>query len=422
MSDASAEALPHGPLTGLRVLDMSRILAGPTCGQLLGDLGADVLKIERPGQGDDTRGWGPPFVKDAAGEDTRESAYYLCANRNKRSVAVDISKPEGVAVIRRLAARSDVLLENYKLGDLARRGLGYADLSADNPGLIYCSITGFGQTGPYAGRAGYDFLIQGMGGIMSVTGEPDRQPMKVGVGIADVMTGMYASSAILAALRAREVTGRGQHVDLALFDSQIAWLINQGLAYLTDGAIPMRRGNAHPTIVPYETFPAADGWFILAVGNDSQFRKFCEAAGRPELAADPAFATNAARVRNRETLVPLLREITATRTQADWMAALEAAHVPCGPVNDIAQAFDDPQAVHRGARIRMEHPTAAGGTVDLIGNPIRLSETPVAYRRAPPTIGQHTGEALREAGFSEAELRALAAAGAVAGEDLATEA
>ena len=418
MSDAEAEALPHGPLTGLRVLDMSRILAGPTCGQLLGDLGADVLKIERPGQGDDTRGWGPPFVRDAEGADTRESAYYLCANRNKRSVAVDIAKPEGVAVIRRLAARSDVLLENYKLGDLARRGLGYADLAAENPGLIYCSITGFGQTGPYANRAGYDFLIQGMGGIMSVTGESDRQPMKVGVGIADVMTGMYAASAILAALRARDVTGRGQQIDLALFDSQLAWLINQGLAYLTDGAIPVRRGNAHPTIVPYETFPAADGWFILAIGNDAQFRKFCEAAGRPELAADPTFATNAARVRNRETLVPLLREITATRTQSDWMERLEAAHVPCGPVNDIAQAFDDPQAVHRGARIRMAHPTAAGGTVDLIGNPIKLSETPVAYRHAPPTIGQHTGEALREAGFSEAELRALAEAGAVAGEGL----
>ena len=417
MSDP-ARALPDGPLTGLRVLDMSRILAGPTCGQLLGDLGADVVKVERPGAGDDTRGWGPPFVRDAEGRETRESAYYLCANRNKRSLAVDIGKPEGAAVVRRLAARSDVLLENFKLGDLARRGLGYADLAEENPGLVYCSITGFGQTGPYANRAGYDFLIQGMGGIMSVTGEPDRQPMKVGVGIADVMTGMYAASAVLAALRARDATGRGQHIDLALFDSQIAWLINQGLAYLTDGEIPVRRGNAHPTIVPYETFPAADGWFILAVGNDNQFRKFCEAAGRPEIAVDPAFATNAARVRNRETLVPLLREITATRTQADWMAALEAAHVPCGPVNDIAQAFDDPQARHRGARITMAHPTAAGGSVDLIGNPIKLSETPVTYRQAPPTVGRHSAEVLREAGFAEGEIAALAAAGAVAGEGL----
>ncbi len=410
--------LPHGPLTGLRVLDMSRILAGPTCGQLLGDLGAEVIKIERPGRGDDTRAWGPPFVQDAEGRDSAESAYYLCANRNKRSLALDIARPEGAAVARRLAARSDVLLENFKLGDLVRRGLGYDDLAAENPGLVYCSITGFGQTGPYAHRAGYDFLIQGMGGIMSVTGEPERQPMKVGVGIADVMTGMYASSAILAALRARDATGRGQHVDLALFDSQIAWLINQGLAYLTDGVVPVRRGNAHPTIVPYETFPAADGWFILAVGNDDQFRKFCAVADRPEIAADPGFATNAARVRNRESLVPLLREITATRTQADWMTALEAAHVPCGPVNDIAQAFDDPQAVHRGARITMEHPTAAGGTVDLIGNPVKLSETPVTYRHAPPTLGEHSAEILREAGFDAEEIAALAEAGVVAGAGL----
>jgi crotonobetainyl-CoA:carnitine CoA-transferase CaiB-like acyl-CoA transferase len=400
------------------VLDMSRILAGPTCGQLLGDLGADVIKIERPGAGDDTRGWGPPFVTDSEGRDTRESAYYLCANRNKRSLAVDISKPEGAATIRRIAARSDVLLENYKLGDLARRGLGYDDLKAENPELIYCSVTGFGQTGPYANRAGYDFMIQGMGGIMSVTGEPDRPPMKVGVGIADVMTGMYAASAILAALRARDVTGRGQHIDLALFDTQLSWLINQGLAYLTDGEIPRRRGNAHPTIVPYETFPAADGWFILAIGNDGQFRKFCEIADRPEIADDPAFSTNAARVRNREILVPLLREITATRTEADWMAACEAAHVPCGPVNDIAQAFEEPQAVHRGARITMAHPTAAGGSVDLIGNPIKMSDTPVTYRHAPPTVGQHSGAVLRDLGFSEAEIAALKAAGAVGGDGI----
>jgi crotonobetainyl-CoA:carnitine CoA-transferase CaiB-like acyl-CoA transferase len=419
-TDAAAPdpRLGDGPLTGLRVLDMSRILAGPTCGQLLGDLGADVVKIERPGAGDDTRGWGPPFVKDAEGRDTRESAYYLCANRNKRSLAVDISKPEGVETIRRIAARSDVLLENYKLGDLARRGLGYDDLKAVNPGLIYCSVTGFGQTGPYARRAGYDFMIQGMGGIMSVTGEPDRPPMKVGVGIADVMTGMYAASAILAALRARDVTGRGQHIDLALFDTQLSWLINQGLAYLTDGNTPRRLGNAHPTIVPYEAYPAADGWFILAIGNDGQFRKFCEIAGRPELADDPAFATNAARVRNREVLSPLLREITATRTEAEWMEACEAAHVPCGPVNDIDQAFAEPQAVHRGARITMAHPTAAGGTVDLIGNPIKMSETPVTYRHAPPTVGQHSAEVLRDMGFSEDEIAALAASGAVSGEGL----
>jgi len=408
------DRLKDGPLTGLRVLDLSRILAGPTCAQVLGDLGADVVKIERPGSGDDTRGWGPPFVKDAAGRDTRESAYYLCANRNKRSAAVDIASAEGAGVIRRLAARADVLLENFKLGDLALRALGYADLSAINPGLIYCSITGFGQDGPAAHRAGYDFMIQGMGGIMSVTGEPDRPPMKVGVGVADVMTGMYASNAILAALRARDVTGRGQHIDVALFDTQLSWLINQGLAYLTDGQTPVRRGNAHPTIVPYETFPASDAWFIIAVGNDAQFAKLCTVAGRPDLAADPAYATNRARVENRETLVPLLRAITETRTAADWMAALEAVGVPCGPVNDIAQAFAEPQARHRGARVRQAHALAAGGAVETIASPMRLSETPVTYRHAPPMLGAHTDAVLAEVGYDADEIAALRAAGAVA--------
>jgi len=413
MDDRLKDALRDGPLTGLRVLDLSRILAGPSCAQLLGDLGADVVKIERPGAGDDTRGWGPPFVKDAGGNDTRESAYYLCANRNKRSVAVDIGRPEGVAVIRRLAARSDVVIENFKVGDLARKGLGWADLSAVNPRLVYCSITGFGQDGPAAHRAGYDFMIQGMGGIMSVTGEADRQPMKVGVGIADVMTGMYAANAIQAALRAREITGAGQHVDVALFDSQLAWLINQGTAYLTDGETPVRRGNAHPSIVPYETFPASDGWFILAVGNDGQFAKFCAAAGRPELAADPAYATNRKRVENRETLVPLLGEITRGRTIAEWLAALEPLGVPCGPVNDIPAAFAEPQAVHRGARVRQSHPVAAGGAVETIGNPIKLSATPVTYRHAPPMVGQHTAEVLGEAGYAADEIARLAAAGAI---------
>jgi crotonobetainyl-CoA:carnitine CoA-transferase CaiB-like acyl-CoA transferase len=399
--------LPNGPLDGIAVLDLSRVLAAPTATQVLGDLGADVIKVERPVTGDDTRAWGPPFVRDAEGRDTRESAYYLSANRNKRSVALDLATPEGAEAVRRLAARADIVIENFKVGDLARRGLGYADLSAINPRLIYCSITGFGQDGPYAHRAGYDFLVQGMGGVMSITGQPDGPPTKVGVGIADVMTGMYALAAILAALRAREVTGQGQYIDLALLDTQLSWLVNIGQAYLVDGVVPQRMGNAHPTIVPYETFPASDGWFILAVGNDGQFAKFCEAAGRPDIAADPDYTTNRARVLNRARLVPLLREVTATRPAAEWMTALEAVGVPCGPVNTVAQAYADPQVVHRGGRITLPHPTAAGGSVDLTGNPIKMHGTPVTYRRAPPTVGQHTAEVLREAGFTEAEITAL---------------
>lgn len=399
------KAFGDGPLTGLRVLDMSRILAGPTCGQILGDLGADVIKIERPGQGDDTRKWGPPFVKDADGEDTRESAYYLCANRNKRSVEVNIAEPSGQALLADIAAQSDVLIENFKVGDLRRRGLDYETLALRHPGLVYCSVTGFGQTGPYAPRAGYDFLIQGMGGIMSVTGEADGQPTKVGVGIADVMTGMYATVAILSALRVRDATGEGQHIDMALFDTQISWLINQGLDYLTAGASPIRRGNAHPTVVPYETFPAADGWFIIAIGNDGQFAKFCAEAGRPELADDERFATNPARVVNHDALIAVMREITQTRTEAQWMADLAAVGVPCGPVNDIPGAIDDPHALARGSRVKQPHPLAASGFVETLGNPMKLSKTPVTYRRPPPMVGQHTAEVLAELGFDEAELR-----------------
>jgi crotonobetainyl-CoA:carnitine CoA-transferase CaiB-like acyl-CoA transferase len=405
--------LKDGPLTGLRVLDMSRILAGPTCGQLLGDLGADVVKIERPGAGDDTRGWGPPFVMDAAGNETRESAYYLCANRNKRSAAVNLADPRGVDVVRRLALRADVLIENFKVGDLARRGLGYADLSADNPGLVYASITGFGQDGPDAARAGYDFMIQGMGGIMSVTGEPDREPMKVGVGIADVMTGMYAANAIQAALHARRVTGRGQHIDVALFDSQLAWLINQASAYLVDGQTPVRRGNAHPTIVPYETFPASDGWFIIACGNDGQFARLCAALGDASLAQNADYAINRARVLNRERLVPALQALTRARPAAEWMAALHAAGVPCGPVHDIPAALAEPQAVHRGAVVAQPHPLAAEGAVRTVANPIRLSQTPVTYRHAPPTVGQHTAEVLGEIGFEADAVAALARDGVI---------
>jgi len=385
-----------GPLNGLRVLDLTRILAGPTCSQLLGDLGADVIKIERPGDGDDTRKWGPPFLKDEDGADTTESAYYLCTNRNKRSLTADISQPEGQDLIKRLLAHCDILVENFKVGGLAKFGLGYDDLKDSFPRLIYCSITGFGQTGPYAARAGYDFLAQGMGGMMSITGEPDGEPVKVGVGIADVMCGMYAVSAILAAVHHRERSGAGQFVDVALLDSQVAWLINEGLNYLTSGQVPRRLGNEHPNIVPYKVLPCADGHFILAVGNDAQFRRFCEFAGAAELTDDPAYVTNAQRVRNREALYALLPEITRRKTQAEWVHGLARLGVPSSPVHTIDQVFADPQVQHRGMRVSVPYPGAAGGSVDLIGNPIKFSETPVDYRLAPPKVGQDTEAVLDE--------------------------
>ncbi|MCB9947170.1 MAG: CoA transferase [Rhodospirillaceae bacterium] len=385
-----------GPLAGLRVLDLSRILAGPTCTQLLGDLGADVIKVERPGAGDDTRKWGPPYVRDAEGRETTESAYYLCCNRNKRSVTIDFTRPEGAALVRRLAAGADVLIENFKVGGLAKYGLAYADLRDEFPRLVYCSISGFGQGGPYANRPGYDFMIQGMGGIMSMTGEPEGEPMKVAVGIADVMCGMYASTAILAALRHRDATGEGQYIDLALLDSQIAWLINGGLYYLTSGEPPPRFGNAHPNIVPYQVVPSSDGYFILAVGNDRQFRSFCESGGRPELADDPLFLRNADRVRNRAALVPLVEEMTRRHTTAFWIEELERRNVPCGPVNDLRQVFDDPQVKHRNMRITLPHPLAGSGEVALIGSPVKMSATPVSYRQAPPVLGEHTDAVLEE--------------------------
>ena len=415
-ADASAFA-SIGPLADLKVVDLTRILAGPSAAQLLGDLGADVVKIERPGKGDDTRGWGPPFVQDAEGNDTRESAYFLCANRNKRSVAVDLASEEGQEIIHRLVADADIVLENFKAGHLARYRLDYASLSAINPRLVYCSITGFGQTGPYASYAGYDFMVQGMGGIMSVTGFSDEEggrPTKIGVGIADLMCGMYAVSGILSAIHVREHTGRGQHIDMALFDSQIAWLANQGLSYLTTGEVPGRLGNAHPTIVPYETFEASDGEFIIACGNDGQFRKLMQIAGREELADDPRFRTNRDRIANRTDLIPMLNACTRERPAAAWITALEQAGVPCGPINTLDKVFSDPQAVHRGARITMPHPSAGSGTVDLIGNPIKMSETPVSYRRAPPRVGEHTREVLMaELGLSEDEFARLSAAGVV---------
>ena len=381
-------------LSGLRVLDLSRVLAGPWAGQMLADLGADVVKVERPGAGDDTRAWGPPYLRDADGRDTSEAAYFLSANRNKRSITIDFTQPEGQQQVRELVQLADVLIENFKVGGLAVYGLDYQSLQALNPRLIYCSVTGFGQQGPYAKRAGYDFMIQAMGGLMSITGKADGEdgagPVKVGVALTDILTGLYASNAILAALAERERSGQGQYIDLALLDVQIACLGNQALNYLTTGVPPRRLGNAHPNIVPYQYFPTADGDFILTVGNDGQFRKFCEVAGHPEWATDPRFVSNAARVANRAELIPLIRQVTVFRTTAEWIAALEQAGVPCGPINDLAQVFADPQVQARGTRIRMAHPLA--GEVDLVANPIRLSRTPVDYRRPPPLLGEHNSE------------------------------
>jgi crotonobetainyl-CoA:carnitine CoA-transferase CaiB-like acyl-CoA transferase len=385
-------------LSGLRVLDLSRVLAGPWAGQMLADLGADVVKIERPGSGDDTRAWGPPYLRDADERDTSEAAYFLCANRNKRSLAIDLTTAEGQVRVRELVANADVLIENFKVGGLAGYGLDYASLSVLNPRLIYCSITGFGQDGPYAQRAGYDFMIQALGGMMSVTGraegEPGAGPVKVGVAVTDILTGLYASNAILAAVVERERSGLGQHIDLSLLDVQVACLANQSLNYLTTGTPPKRMGNAHPNIVPYQDFPSADGDFILTVGNDSQFRRFCSVAGHPEWAEDPRFATNAQRVAHRDLLIPLIRQVTVFRTTDQWMADLEQAGVPCGPINDLAQVFADPQVLARGLKVRMAHPLS--GEVDLVANPIRLSRTPVEYRLAPPLLGEHAAQILRD--------------------------
>ena len=398
-----------GPLQGLRILDMSRILAGPTCTQMLGDLGADVIKVERPGEGDDTRKWGPPYLKDLNGNDTNESAYYLSANRNKRSLTVDISLPEGQELIRKLAGKSDVLIENYKVGGLKKYGLDFSGLNEEFPDLIYCSISGFGQTGPKSHRPGYDFMIQAMGGIMSVTGEPDGSPMKVGVGIADVMCGMYAAVSILAAIRHREQGGKGQHIDLALLDSQVAWLINSGLNFLTSRQDQHRLGNAHPNVVPYQVFQTSDSFFVLAIGNNKQFKKFCKFADAPKLANDSRFLTNKDRVQNRDVLAKLINDLTKKFSTNHWLEGLEKIQVPCGPVNTIREVFDDPQVQHRGMEILMPHHLSENGKVSLIGNPVKMSETPVSYRNAPPTLGQHTDEILEEIlGMDENERRVLA--------------
>ena len=387
-----------GALSHIRILDLSRVLAGPWCTQNLADLGADVVKVERPGIGDETRHWGPPFARDTLGRETTETAYFICINRNKRSITVDISQPEGQEIIRQLVKESDVLIENYKVGDLVKYGLDYAALKQIKPDLIYCSITGFGQTGPYANRPGYDYIVQGMGGFMSVTGEsedfPGGSPQKAGVGIADLFTGMYASSAILAAVIHRDRTGEGQYIDMALLDSQVAMMANVASAYLCTDEVPHRWGNASPIIVPYQTFPTSDGWIIVAAGNDAQFRQFVRAGGEAHLADNPRYCENPQRVLHRTDLIPLLEAMTRQKTKAQWLSLLEDAKVPCGPINNLKEVFENAQVQARDLQITIAHDTA--GTMKLVASPIRMSQTPTEVRMAPPTLGQHTNQILRE--------------------------
>ncbi len=404
------------PLSHIRVLDLSRILAGPWASQNLADLGAEVIKVERPGAGDDTRGWGPPWFKDKDGKDTRDSSYYLSCNRGKKSITLDISKPEGQNIVRELTARCDVLIENYKVGTLARYGLAYEQLREINPRLIYCSITGFGQSGPYAPRPGYDFVFQGMGGLMSITGERDGEPgagpMKVGIAITDILTGMYASLAITAAIAHCERGGGGQYIDMALLDCMVAFNANQISGYLVSGDIPRRYGNAHPNVVPYQVFPCKDGHIILAIGNDSQFASFCKLAGRGDLAEDERFKLMTGRIVNRDALIPIIRDIMQTRGMHEWIEALEAANVPCGPINNMKQVFEDAQVQHRG--LKLEIPTPAGASCPTVASPMRFSETPVEYTMPPPTLGQHTREILQGLlGLERQAVEALAAKGIV---------
>ena len=398
------------PLSHIRVLDLSRVLAGPWCSQNLADLGAEVIKIERPGIGDETRAWGPPYLKDADGNDTSEAGYYLSCNRGKKSLTLDISTPEGQDIIRKLAAKSDVVLENYKVGQLKKYGLSYDELSAINPKIVYCSITGFGQTGPWSHRPGYDFIIQGLGGLMSVTGErddlPGGGPQKVGVAVTDLMTGMYSTIAILAALTHRDRTGVGQYIDMALLDVSVAMLANINMNYLTSGQAPKRWGNAHPNVIPYQVFACSDGHIIIAVGNDSQFRNFCAAIDAESIGVDPRFATNSDRIHNRTTLIPLLEPLIKMRKRDEWVEAFEKAGVPCGPINNIDQVFDNPQVKARGIKIDIPHPQA--GNVPQVASPMRFSETPIEYHAAPPTLGQHSDSVLRELlGMSQEEILRL---------------
>ncbi len=391
----------NAPLDGIRVLDLSRVLAGPWCSQNLADLGADVIKVERPGTGDDTRSWGPPYLKDANGQNTTEAAYYLSTNRNKRSIAIDIASPEGAELIREIAAQSDILIENFKVGGLKKYGLDYASIKAVNPRLIYCSVTGFGHTGPMAPLPGYDFMIQGMGGLMSITGErddlPGGGPQKAGVAVTDLFTGMYATVAVLGALQERHRSGLGQFIDVALLDCHVAMLANQNLNYMTSGVAPTRAGNAHQNVVPYQVFAASDGHLIVAIGNDSQYRAYCAILGREDLAAHPDYVTNSQRLKNRVALIKELEAVMTTRTRDDWISSLQKAGVPSGPINNIEQVFDSPQVKAREIWKTLPHPVA--GTAPTTANPIRYSDTPIQYRMAPPLLGQHTDEILEELGL-----------------------
>ena len=409
---------PTGALAGIQVLDLSRVLAGPWCTQILADLGADVVKVERPGVGDDTRHWGPPFLKDADGNDTAQASYFTACNRNKRSVTIDMATEDGQQLIRQMALQADVLVENFKVGGLAHYGLDYASLSALNPRLIYCSVTGFGQNGPYAERAGYDLMVQAMTGLMGITGradsEPGGGPLRVGVAVIDLFTGVYASTAVLAALHARQASGRGQHIDMALLDVGMAMLANQGASFLATGTTPPRQGNSHPSLAPYQDFATQDGAMLLAIGNDGQFARFCAAAGQPQWAADPRFASNRLRVEHRQALIPAIEAVTRTRSTAEWIALLEDKAVPCGPINTIAQAFGDAQVQARGLRIELPR-TAGDGITQIAGvaSPLRLSDHPPVLRHAPPALGQHTGEVLAEMGLDAARIAQLRSSGVI---------